>query len=611
MSDLRTARWLFALLLGLYLLGARGHFLSTDEVILYQVTQSLWEKGSLAVSIADQEEAPLGRDGRHYAQYGPGQSVAALPLYGLGRAVETLLRPGSAPYRAFQQGRVSRPGVLWSGEVELFFVSLLNSLLTAAAVAVFFLVLRQDGIEPPWALAWSLVLGAAAYLGSLSSSFFQHPSEALFALAAFYLFRADEARPSWRRRAAAGVSIALMLQFRPPAVFALPGLVLLHGTIVLRRDSRRLSRVLGELAPVTVALFASFALLYLGQHAKFGDRPAGYAAVGFSAPILLAVRGYLVSPGLSLFFYAPVLLLALAGLPSFVRARPLLAAFLAVHGASYLVGYGTFNVWHGMVCFGPRYLSPLIPFLLLPAAHWSQARGAHAWRWLAPLVALGAWVQLLNVAVSFWAVAQREGYLDVKPYGAFLFSWTNPPLLAHARALLAWDDRVDFWLANLARVWGPATALVVALAPAALMALAIAKLAGKPAPRPRTRRRWRLPAGLALVALLVTWRELDLRPAHELAPPNDPPEAIDAGLMRRGMDALSEGRPQAAEPLFRRVLRRTVGHYGAHFQLARTLDAQRRRAEALELWRDVAVMAERNRDDDTLQTARRRLAEGR
>ena len=565
MSELCAARWLFVLMLGLYLLGARGHFLSTDEVILYQVTQSLWEKGDLAVSIADQEEAPLGRDGRHYAQYGPGQSVAALPLYGLGRAVETLLRPGSAPYRAFQQGRVSRPGVLWSGEVELFFVSLLNSLLTAAAVAVFFLVLRQDGIEPPWALAWSLVLGAAAYLGSLSSSFFQHPSEALFALAAFYLFRADEVRPSWRRRAAAGLSVALMLQFRPPAIFALPGLVLLHGTIVLRRDSPRLSRVLGELAPVIVALFASFALLYLGHHAKFGDRPVGYAAVAFSTPILLAVKGYLVSPGLSLFFSRPCYCLpSRACPPSFEPAlrsrRSSPSTARATSSATAPSTSGT--EWSASV--------PAISRRSFLSCSCPRPTGSRPWRARVALARAARRARRLGAQPA----QRRRELLGRRPARGLprreavrrvpLLLDQPTSALAHARALLAPDDRVDFWLANLARVWGPATALVVALAPAALMALAIAKLAA-------TRHRARAPGAVGGSQRAWLWSRFSSPGARStsaqptVAPPNDSPEAIDAGLMRRGMDALSEGRPQAAETLVsaraaphRRPLRRSA-----------------------------------------------------
>ena len=44
------------------------------------------------------------------------------------------------------------------------------------------------------------------------------------------------------------------------------------------------------------------------------------------------------------------------------RSAALLTAGLAV---TYLLGYGTLNFWHGDWCIGPRYLLPLVPFVLL------------------------------------------------------------------------------------------------------------------------------------------------------------------------------------------------------------------------------------------------------
>jgi Flp pilus assembly protein TadD len=83
----------------------------------------------------------------------------------------------------------------------------------------------------------------------------------------------------------------------------------------------------------------------------------------------------------------------------------------------------------------------------------------------------------------------------------------------------------------------------------------------------------------------------------------------DEVLMQEGMQLLhEEGRPFAAEPLFREVIARSPTHYGVHYQLAVALDRSARPTEARVLWTELLRMAESIRDEQTIETARSRLA---
>jgi tetratricopeptide (TPR) repeat protein len=79
--------------------------------------------------------------------------------------------------------------------------------------------------------------------------------------------------------------------------------------------------------------------------------------------------------------------------------------------------------------------------------------------------------------------------------------------------------------------------------------------------------------------------------------------------MQAGLDALyTQNDPAGAVRHFRRALELNPGHYGAHFQLAKALDAAGRPAEARPLWETMQPMAEQAHDEEALTVVRARLA---
>lgn len=77
----------------------------------------------------------------------------------------------------------------------------------------------------------------------------------------------------------------------------------------------------------------------------------------------------LFSPDRGLFFWSPFLLMAAAGFPVlFKRSRSLFWLSLAVSVVQTLVVSGEVWDWRAGWTLGPRYLSPMLPLLALPAA---------------------------------------------------------------------------------------------------------------------------------------------------------------------------------------------------------------------------------------------------
>lgn len=647
----RIATLVFVTFLVLYVATTRGHFVSTDEVTVYQAAQSLWEKGDASVRVHDTREVFRGRGGAIYGQYNSGQSIAVLPLYAIGRAVDRSLAADSVWRRVLAGHRLSRPGVVWSGEIPIFFVNLFNAFVTAALMVVFFALVLQMTQSTRWSLIATLLLGSTTFIAPFSNGFFQHAGEALFSLSAFTLFFLDRRAPGLRLRVAAGALLAVMIVFRFPAIIALPGLLAYHAASVwVRRQNVR--RAVTELLPALSGVAAGYLLHALDQYWKFGSTSiVGYQNLGFSTPLAVGIYGYLLSPGMSVFVYTPLLVLLPFAIPAFYARFRTETLFLLLHACVYLVAYGRYTEWSGLWYFGPRYLAPLVPFLFLPVAVWMSEKRERSLVAVVPLALAGLWMQVIHVGANFWFVASREGFLQSGPRREFLFNPYDAPFVAQSRALLAGDNRVDMWLVDVARFAGGAIAAGLAIVFAAVVIgglLAIARELGREEGEALPRS-WAYAAAavpLAIVAFAfglgatvhmrnlraaaqqsVPWRAVNV-PAQPPAIPVQTATAraettrpsipapvrtqavvTDDELMKAGMDALYQrGDPAAAEIAFRTVLRRTPAHYGAHYQLAVALDRSGRSDQAEGVWTNVLKMAEVYRDEKTAARARERLS---
>ena len=182
----------------------------------------------------------------------------------------------------------------------------------------------------------------------------------------------------------------------------------------------------------------------------------------------------------------------------------------------YLYFYSRFEYWHGLWCFGPRYLVPLVPLLLLPLGPWLQEVSWKRRLLALPLALAGLWIQAIHFTADFWNVAEHENYLNFQPPRGFLFNFRVCPIVAHSRAMLAWDSRITMWLVTIYRGLGPQTfwgvfIILLLLLAACLwrLQLSIRRLAPafSPATEPaagsrRARFRWLAAAGLLLLLLI-------------------------------------------------------------------------------------------------------------
>lgn len=478
MADRRIALQLWLLLSVFLAIFHRGHFMSTDEVGVYFQTKALSERGSLAVP-ERVHMAFRGRGGASYSQYAVGQSLLAVPFHAAGRSIERRLSEEAWRYVVGPLGRQS-----WTGEPPIlagaFFVLFYPPVAAGALAALFFLFERRLGASRGAALAASLALATCTHAGLLSTLFLQHTTETIGALGAFYFWHRFRSTGAARDVLFGSVLAAAIFNVR--AAGALDGLALggyllfvLAERFRARRDLRALASFgLAALAPVA----ASAALYLLVNKWKWGtwiESPQLAERSTLGGDPRKALAGFLVSPGMSVFVYTPLLLLLPATLPKLWRRHRAEACTIVALFVSTLAFYSTYELWTGLYsCPGPRYLFTAMVFLMLPLGPWlDEARGLASRAAFAALAAAGALVQLLSAIPSWGRIVQ--GYQGWWPPFGFVFEPAFAPLVVALQHALD-PAYADLWVLRTALGWrgqpgAPATALAIGLGWLALTAL--------------------------------------------------------------------------------------------------------------------------------------------
>lgn len=392
-SPWRLALWLFAAFQFFYLLTSTGRVRTPDEYNTFYTAESLALRGSTAVPQAVELRNFYGRydlHGQPRAAYPPGQALLCAPWYAFGQYVLARL-PGVPPDDT---------------DLVVAFSSCLSSAtFSALTVMFFFLLMAGVGIPLRASVLAAAMVGLGTPIFAYSGWLFSEPlSSAIFTGVALLLFGRGRDPIPLNRAAIAGLVLGLATIVRPTNVLAI-GVV---AAAVLVRDGKpglRSAFVLCATSAIGVlTLFAHNTVLFGGPF-EFGYPTTAEGAKrlnSFDTPLWKGLYGFLLSPGKSVFVFAPPVILALAGLGRLWRRERGLATMAIAFPIVYLLFYARYTQWEGGYCVGPRYLVPSIVLLCLALGPILAEGTASKTRAIAlVLLAMGAFVQCVSLATSF------------------------------------------------------------------------------------------------------------------------------------------------------------------------------------------------------------------
>jgi hypothetical protein len=359
----------FGLLLVLYLLTFNGRFTSIDELAIYARAESLVQQGNLAT--------PQLTFSAHHNTVGEieaGYALLAAPFYWLGQ----------------QAGRFNNIQV----------VMLLNPLLTAATGAVIYAVARTLGYSHRGSVLSALAYGLTTLAWPYSRSLYREPLVGLgwsLGLYGLILWR-YRGRAIW---AAIGAAILLLtLTVKVAAITALPFIFL--AALAQLGDRKRLGRMAAILAIVSVTIVLMFQAIFTWRYGSAWD--LGALSQWSLATGLQRTYGQLLSPGKGLIFYMPAVILTIPGLVLMWRQHRAVTLAIALPVMTTAVAYSSYGSWYGGQSWGPRFLVPAVPLIMLAIAPlWDATKQ----RWLRAcylgVLAVSLVIQLGVVTADWWS----------------------------------------------------------------------------------------------------------------------------------------------------------------------------------------------------------------
>ncbi len=350
-SQIGIRRLGLALAIGLllylaYLLTFSGLIYSNDELIIIDTIDSIAIRGNLFLN------ATTYLRNLQTSDVEPAQPVLAIPLYWLAYHIP------------------------WVGNIHALL--LFNPIITALTAILLFFFALQLGYTERTAIFAALLFGLSTIVWPYAKTFFREPLSmlSLFA-AAFFLDRwrrgvAAKRRARWSWLALGLLTTLVALFSKEATLLALPVLLVLAvpSFAVLKWRRRGIIGVGIGLAVIVLLLVLAVTFLrdeFFMLSGRYNFLHRANALLRGLPDSGEGLAGYLISPGKSIWWYSPVLLLALGAPVVLPRERWreswLLLAMLLWFAISYAAIRG--KLWHGGASWGPRYMVPLTPFLML------------------------------------------------------------------------------------------------------------------------------------------------------------------------------------------------------------------------------------------------------
>lgn len=407
---------IFLLITGICGLTSGGHVYVTDGAAMYFMSASLIDHHWIDVDPSQPNTGGgrYGSDGQYYMPFGFLQPLLAVPFLILGRYWKSLYQTNYLPF---------------------FAITMFNWMISGLLGCVMYYSARTFELSKKVSLAIGLSLIFSTPFWIYAQTFFTEPLATLMSFLAWLLLRKSKA--SAFPLLISGALAGMITWVRPLGGLIIPPLFL-YFLLLEKKKSEKIytpfnvfKRGLAFTLPAALGVLGY--LVY--NFSRFGNiLETGYDKLpsgmprSFTLDFLTGLKIFLLSPGKSIFVFAPVLLLVPFGIMQGFKQKDFRHESL-FQLLTALLYFGVLSRWariEGGVTWGPRLLLPAVPFLYLALIPLLKIQK----RWIPLLMAtlsiLGCLVQLPGVFVNFstYIAENADNYYNPAD-GSYLFQF-NP-----------------------------------------------------------------------------------------------------------------------------------------------------------------------------------------
>jgi hypothetical protein len=308
---------------------------------------------------------------------------------------------------------------------EVITQKLLAAMLMASVVVIFF---RTALLLLDW--RWSALVAIAGGLGtqvwsSASRGMWSHTWEITLAGLVVYLLLASEVRGISVRPIMLATLLSWMFFVRPTA--SGPIICVSAYVLIFHRRKFLVYAATGTIWLIALAMYSTriFGTVF----------PDYYQQVwGDAHSMLVGIFGTLFSPSRGLFVYCPMLAVVFYILIRnwHALASRRLAILSMVSSLAVLLVVASHMDWWGGNCYGPRYLSDTVPWLVMLAIMAMATIPTTSRTFRNPAIAIGAFLLLVSIVIQAHGAYSFETlkWNDKRPLPDVMLDWSQPQFLA-------------------------------------------------------------------------------------------------------------------------------------------------------------------------------------
>lgn len=363
--------------LSLYILTFKG-IVAGDNIFHYESAKNFIKTGSFSLpksiytNPANKERLnPFflseGVDGKIYLALPQGLSIASVPIGSIGLIVENTVNKKSFEKFFYNENFDHRLTMYVLRKLpSAFFIALINPIISALTILIFYKFCFSLTHSYKRSILFSTVLGLSSVLWSHSSIYWTHLIVTFCQFIAFYLIYSYSKSNKKFLIFLSGIFLGYSFITRLETIIFIP-LYILFIFLISKKFKKSIRDTVFLLIPIIVFILLQLSWNYFrfGSIFNTGHFHQNHFMSSFKGNLIKAIPFYLFSFSKGFFIFTPVLYLALITLKKFWQNYKILLIFILSFSFFYLLFYSKFIMFNAAPCYGPRFLVPITPFMLL------------------------------------------------------------------------------------------------------------------------------------------------------------------------------------------------------------------------------------------------------